>query len=808
MRPKYLFGDFELNPASRELLRKGVPIALRPRSLECLIYLIEHRDRAVGRDELIAAVWGRTDASDTVVAQTLLRARKALDDTGNQQVMIRTLPRFGYLWVAPVEEVSIPAGQAIVGAVARVAHALPFASTKYIEGDVVDASDGSSETPDLVPESDAVAHLAPVMHVEHAPADALASGQRRRRLRMGVCLLTALIAAVGAGFYFHSRHQPDIPMRGDDAVLVMPVTVSPMDSENAWVRLGAMDYMAARLRGSGVNVLPSELALRLGTAVAGDAPAVARNRLSALSHAHWIAVPELQRDGDRWLMRLRLFDHGREIQVQGRGDTALAAAAQASDVWLQQLGGQGEAPPPSPLAERLQRLDADIMMGRLQEARRLLRTVSPTDRNNPRMVLREAKLEFRATNIDEAAGLFQKALDEAPAVDMETRVGALQGLAGAERARGNLDAAELRYTQSLTLLQTLSRDHVNSRSTGLAYEGLGIIHAERGDIDAGVRDMGQARVWIQRSGDAVLLGAIGHNIGKAEVLRGDYPQALNEFERSIAIFERFRVDDYLANSLSEKAGVLLALARPTEAAATIHRAQAHLSRLEDDRVVVEVLMMAGRIQIAQGRLRDAADSLVRIRSHGVDDSDPPFLELLLRLALAQGELAQAGALARSGPASKDSSDGLMLAAVQAAARAGDLRSAKAWLASDRSVAEQDARFHAVALELAHALIARAEGDGIAALAHAQRAATQVGVSPDAQIQTGVVEALNLLDARQYDGASAVLGRLEKSAETDYRVAWAMLALYRALGDQRAAAAALGRVNGLRGDRPVAVEPAI
>jgi DNA-binding winged helix-turn-helix (wHTH) protein len=68
MRSKYRFGDFELNPASRELLRKGVPVPLRPRSLECLVYLIEHRDRAVGRDELIAAVWGRVDASDTVAA--------------------------------------------------------------------------------------------------------------------------------------------------------------------------------------------------------------------------------------------------------------------------------------------------------------------------------------------------------------------------------------------------------------------------------------------------------------------------------------------------------------------------------------------------------------------------------------------------------------------------------------------------------------------------------------------------------------------------------------------------------------------
>lgn len=91
--------------SSRELLRNGNRVALRPRSLECLIYLIEHRDRAVGRDELIAAVWGRVDAGDTVVAQTLLPARKALDDTGSQQGMIRTLPRFGDQWVPLIREV-------------------------------------------------------------------------------------------------------------------------------------------------------------------------------------------------------------------------------------------------------------------------------------------------------------------------------------------------------------------------------------------------------------------------------------------------------------------------------------------------------------------------------------------------------------------------------------------------------------------------------------------------------------------------------------------------------------------------------
>jgi DNA-binding winged helix-turn-helix (wHTH) protein/tetratricopeptide (TPR) repeat protein len=814
MRVKYLFGEFELNPASRELLRDGKLVALRPRSLECLVYLIEHRDRAVGRDELIAAVWGRVDASDTVVAQTLLRARKALD-TGNQQVMIRTLPRFGYRWVAPIKEVAIPsdanvAETADAGGYIADAVPVPSDSTQYIEAgseieaDVEGEMLDDGETLEVEPAETNGAG------VEEAAEVSPVTAKRRRLLHIGVPLLVALVVAVGLGFFIYSRHRGEGPLQAaDDAVLVMPVTVVPMDSENAWVRLGGMDYMATRLRSSGINVLPSEQALRLSAAIEGDAPIVVRKKLLSLSGARWIAMPEVRQERDGWRVRLHLFDASTEQWVEARGSTALAAAAEAADAWLRQLGGQSETgPPPSPMIERLHRLDAEILAGRLQEARRLVRSWSPAERNDPRFLYREGRLEFRAANLDMAAVLFQRALDEAQKTDVETKVGALLGLGGVERNRGNLGAAELRFAQALTLAESLPPDRVNSRMVGYAYQGLGIVHAQQGDLDASIKDLGQARVWIQRSGDLVALGVSGHNLGKAEVLRGDYLQALSEFDRSIEIFERFRVDDHLANSLHEKAELQIALARPVDAWESARRAAALAPKLEDDGVAATVLATKARIQIAQGRIRDTGDTLAGIRSRGVQDADPLLRELLLRFHLARGELAEARQLAGSGPSSTGTGDGLMLAAVQVALRIGDVPLANSWLSSDESVAEQDARSHAVALELARALIARTQGDGVTALQHAERAAGVAGVSPEAEIQTGVVQAMVLLDAHQYDAASAIMGRLEKYAETDYRVARVMLTLYRALGDQRAAAAALERTNALRGDRDIAVEPVL
>ncbi len=826
---KYVFGEFELNPATRELLRNGAPVALRPRSLECLVYLIEHRDRAVGRDELVAAVWGKVDAGDTVVAQTLLRARKALDDTGSQQGMIRTLPRFGYRWVAPVREVAVasdaePAhaygdpvrgydsgsGQALAdNAEEYAAASADDADASHVDAEPAYAAESVSSDGDAM---DDAADLETAADSAGGATDGAQGSKPRRNRRVALLAAVVVLAAVALGVFLHLQFGKE-RMSGstDDAVLVMPVAVVPIDSESAWVRLGAMDYMAARLRSSGINVLPSEQALRLESAVEGDAPAAMRKKLLALSGARWIALPEMRRQRDAWSIHMRVFDAGSERALDAHGQTALAAVADAADAWLRQLGEQGKAgPQPGPLAERLHRIDAEILAGRLTEARRLIRSSSLAERGDARFLLREGKLEHRAANLDAAVQRFQAALDRAPATDMETRIGAMMGLGSVERARNDLKAAELRYSQALTLLETLPPDRVNSRMRGISYQGRGISRAQLGDLEAGIRDMGQARVWLQRSGDQITLGSIGHNLGKAEALRGDYLQALREFDRSIDTFARFRVSDYLANSLREKADVQLALARPIEANATIDRADALLPKLEDDGLAAEILMTEARIQIALGKLRDAEATLARGHSRGMAETDPVMRELRLRLQLARGDFAQARLLAANAVSMNGAGDGLLLAAAQAALRGRDLPLAKAWLSAASAQAWQAEGNAASARALAGALIARASEAPAAALAQAEQAAALSGerASPDSEIQTGVLRAMVLLDTHQLAAASAIMGELEKYSESDYRVAWVMSRLYQALGDAQTAASARTLAKALGGERDLALEPAL
>ena len=56
---QFHFADFVLNTGRRELRRNSELIAVEPQVYDLLLYLVQHRDRVVTKDDLIASVWGR-----------------------------------------------------------------------------------------------------------------------------------------------------------------------------------------------------------------------------------------------------------------------------------------------------------------------------------------------------------------------------------------------------------------------------------------------------------------------------------------------------------------------------------------------------------------------------------------------------------------------------------------------------------------------------------------------------------------------------------------------------------------------------
>lgn len=99
------FGRFELDEACRELRLDGEPWPLQPLVFSLLCHLVRHRDRALGKDELLESLWPGTFVTESSLQKAVSLARSALRE-GGQADAIRTLPRQGYRFVAAVEEIT------------------------------------------------------------------------------------------------------------------------------------------------------------------------------------------------------------------------------------------------------------------------------------------------------------------------------------------------------------------------------------------------------------------------------------------------------------------------------------------------------------------------------------------------------------------------------------------------------------------------------------------------------------------------------------------------------------------------------
>ena len=101
---RYCFEEFVFNIDRRELHRGADVVSITPRVFDLLEYLIRNRERVVSKDELINAVWNGRIVSDAALTTRLNAVRAAIGDTGEEQRLIKTLPRKGFRFVGQVRE--------------------------------------------------------------------------------------------------------------------------------------------------------------------------------------------------------------------------------------------------------------------------------------------------------------------------------------------------------------------------------------------------------------------------------------------------------------------------------------------------------------------------------------------------------------------------------------------------------------------------------------------------------------------------------------------------------------------------------
>src|SRR3954447_14764737 len=99
----YSFEEFTLDLRRGCLRTGGREIELRPKSFEALRYLVENAGRLVSKDELAGQLWPKVTVSDESLARCISDVRLAL---GDDQRIVRTLPRRGYLFAAEISEIA------------------------------------------------------------------------------------------------------------------------------------------------------------------------------------------------------------------------------------------------------------------------------------------------------------------------------------------------------------------------------------------------------------------------------------------------------------------------------------------------------------------------------------------------------------------------------------------------------------------------------------------------------------------------------------------------------------------------------
>jgi len=110
--PVYEFGDFRLDVRERRLLRGGRAIPLAAKVFETLAVLLERSGRLLTKEELMQLVWPDTAVEENNLAHNVSVLRRVLENAGTRGLVIETVPRVGYRFVADVKRLRSAAGTA------------------------------------------------------------------------------------------------------------------------------------------------------------------------------------------------------------------------------------------------------------------------------------------------------------------------------------------------------------------------------------------------------------------------------------------------------------------------------------------------------------------------------------------------------------------------------------------------------------------------------------------------------------------------------------------------------------------------
>lgn len=205
----YSFGEFRLDARRRILLRDGEPLALTPKALDTLLYLVEHPGIVLGKDELMHAIWPDTVVEESNLSQNVYTLRRTLGEGRGENHYIATVPGRGYQFIAEVTPLFTKA-----------------------ESDSVEVNSDSRED-------------AP--NVADVIVPAASTDTRRASLWLFTLLLVVTAVAIVA-FILRRGGEPQ-PSHGIRSIAIIPFKPLVEDTRDESLELGMADSMIAKLGG-------------------------------------------------------------------------------------------------------------------------------------------------------------------------------------------------------------------------------------------------------------------------------------------------------------------------------------------------------------------------------------------------------------------------------------------------------------------------------------------------------------------------------------------------------------------------------
>ena len=100
----YVFGEFILDMERGELRGRAGPVAIEPKAISLLAFMLEHTGRLIDKEELVETVWGGRIVSDSAISTAVKAVRRAIGDDGTEQTWLKTIRGRGFRFDGPVEK--------------------------------------------------------------------------------------------------------------------------------------------------------------------------------------------------------------------------------------------------------------------------------------------------------------------------------------------------------------------------------------------------------------------------------------------------------------------------------------------------------------------------------------------------------------------------------------------------------------------------------------------------------------------------------------------------------------------------------